>query len=82
MTEDDMTKIQSLQNWKMPKKPLKAGNEVITDLELPTIEEQSTNEIVEIQSTSEIHIEESSMQGTSSSSKPQAKTSKRAPRFG
>ena len=77
-----MTKKQSLQNWKIAKKPLYAGNEVIVDLELPAIEEQSTSKTVEIQSTSEINIEESSIRGTSSSSKePQAKERKHAPRF-
>ena len=82
MREDDMAKKQSLQNWKIPKKLLYAGNEVIVDLELPVIEEQSTNETVEIQSTSETQIEELSIQGTSSSSKePQAKKRKQATRF-
>ena len=62
-TEDDMTKKQSLQNWKIPKKPTYAGNAVIVELELPAIEDQSTNETVELQSTSEIHKEESSIRG-------------------
>ena len=42
-----MPKKQSLQKWKMTKKPLYAGNEVMVDLNFPSIqaiEKQSTNE--------------------------------------
>ena len=55
----------------MTKKPLYAGNEVMVDLDFPLIQaiEKQSKRKVEIKSTSEIQVEESSIQESISSGK-------------